>query len=228
MRITVPSAILFLSLSTSTLAASGPQLVVDRPEFDFGTVTEGKKVTHVFVLNNNGTAPIVIKRTRTSCGCTVANASSPIIQPGKKAEIKAAFDSTNFSGNVKKIVTVESNDPKKPQYELVLKGSVAAKINIMPARADFGTVKAGSAKELTLTVENRMGRPLRIKSVTSSLPQVTARAPHGTVQPWASARIIVKAAPRNEDRLMSGFLNVVTDSPIMPLIVVPLYGSVVR
>jgi len=228
MRMITTTLLYALTVSATALAAPAPRLIVDRPVYDFATITQGKKATHVFVLKNKGTAPLKIRKTRTKCGCTAVSSSSDEVMPGKSIEVMATFDSTGYSGSVTKEVIVESNDPQNPEYTLTLKGTVAEKINISPGRADFGSVRGGTAKELVLTVENRGEKNLRLKEVVSSLSQVTARLSRGTLRPGESGGIILKAAPGKDDRLLSGFIRLETDSPSKPMILISVYGSVVK
>jgi len=228
MRTIITTLMLTLAVSATALAAPAPNLVVDRPVYDFAIITQGKKVTHSFVLKNKGTAPLHILRTRTSCGCTVAAASSQVILPGKRTEIRATFDSGNFSGNVEKTVFVETDDPRKPVFELTLRGSIEESINVSPRRVDFGSVRAGTTKELMLTVENRGEKPLRLLAAASSVPQVEVQLSRSTLQPGTSAKVILKALPRKEDRILSGFLHLATDNPNKTMIRIPFYGSVVQ
>ncbi len=45
------------------VAAKGAQRIVcDKPLHKYGTVSQGKKVEHIFVLRNAGGAPLTIKR----------------------------------------------------------------------------------------------------------------------------------------------------------------------
>src|SRR5919198_1171592 len=118
MKLFLCTALLVLPFSQVTIAHAAPQLVVEQPVYSFGTILQGKKVEHTFILKNAGDAPLQIKQVKPSCGCTAANVSSPTIQPGKKGEIKASFNSANFYGSVSKGIAVESNDPKNPTLNL--------------------------------------------------------------------------------------------------------------
>ncbi len=40
-------------------------------EHEFGKVNEGEKIGCIFTFENHGSAPLVINRAVTSCGCTV-------------------------------------------------------------------------------------------------------------------------------------------------------------
>ena len=214
----------FFAFTAPALAA--PVIAVDRPLFDFGSVAQGKKVDHVFILKNKGDTPLTIIRTRTSCGCTVANVSTKTIEPGKSAELKTTFDSANFSGKISKTITVETNDPANPAYTLTVKGAVNEELVVTPRQANLGLVRMGGAKEVVLTLENRGERTIRIASVNSPMPQVKALAKKSALKPGESTSISVTVTPRETDRFLSGFITIATDSPGKPEITVPLYGSV--
>lgn len=226
MRCILLATMFILSCSLSAFSATAPELVVDQPVFDFGTILQGKKVEHVFILKNKGNAPLSIKKTNTSCGCTVAVVSSPVIQPGKSGEIKTTFDSTNFTGKVNKSVSVESDDPQKPVFTLTVKGTVAEEIVISPRQVNFGKFKAGTVPEQTLTVENKGSKKVSFSDVKSSIPQITVTLSKNALSPSESGTIRIKATPRTGDRFLSGYVSMKTSNPNKPLITLPVYGTV--
>ncbi|AJE02722.1 DUF1573 domain-containing protein [Geobacter pickeringii] len=218
---------LVIALFTAVAPAlAAPVISADRPVFDFGTITAGKKVDHVFTLKNRGDAPLAILKTKTSCGCTVANVSTKSIEPGRTAELKTTFDSANFSGKITKTITVETNDPATPSFTLTVKGTIREELVVSPRQLNLGVIKVGGSKEVQLTVENHGERPVKIVSVTTPMPQVKAAARRTALKPGENATITVTVTPRNEDRFLSGYLAIGTDIPGRPEISVPLYGSV--
>jgi len=46
-------------------------MTFDKTSHDFGTITEGDKVTTTFGFTNTGDADLIIVDARGSCGCTV-------------------------------------------------------------------------------------------------------------------------------------------------------------
>lgn len=217
-----------LTLASSLPALAAPILSVDKPVFDFGTIPQGKKIDYIFKLANKGDSPVTITRTRTSCGCTVANVSSNTIAPGKSADLKVSFDSTNFGGKVTKTVTVESNDPATPTTTLTVKGTIIEELVVTPRQLNLGQIKAGSSKEISLALENHGDRTIKILSVTSPAPQVKATAKKHSLKPGDKTLVAVTITARPEDRFLSGFLIIATDVPGKPEITVPLYGSVAK
>lgn len=226
MRHVFMTMILLLSNSLSVVAIAAPDLTVDQPVFDFGTIAQGKKVEHVFILKNKGTTPLTIKNTSTSCGCTAANVSSSVIQPGKSAEIKTTFDSSNFTGKVTKTVSVETDAPQNPVRTLTLKGTIVEEVIISPRQINLGKIKAGEKKEITLTVENKGSKKLHLIDVKTSLPQVTSSVSKSVIPPGGTATILVTATTRDGDRFLSGYLSLKTSNPHKSIITIPFYGSV--
>lgn len=92
--------------------------------YNFGTATEGEKVTYNFRFKNSGKKPLVITNTSASCGCTVPQKPDKPVLPGETAFIKVVFNSRGKVGHNEKTITVSSNaTPAFPP--LLLKGEVA-------------------------------------------------------------------------------------------------------
>lgn len=103
-----------------------PIIEFDTTEYDFGTITEGEKVSGVFNITNTGKADLVITSVKPSCGCTTPDWTKESIAPGAKGEIKFEFNSANRVGKQNKSITVKSNAEKVTQV-IRLKGMVTKK-----------------------------------------------------------------------------------------------------
>lgn len=90
---------------------------------NYGNITEGDIIEHIFVLENTGQRPLEILKTSGSCGCTVASYSFLPIKPGEKSKIKARFNSLGKLGKQKTTLTVTTNGQPRT-YILSLEGSV--------------------------------------------------------------------------------------------------------
>src|SRR5579859_1602904 len=60
--------------SAPPVATSGPQpkAVIDQTEFDFGRMEVGEERQHEFTISNEGQAPLVLKKGKTTCQCTIS------------------------------------------------------------------------------------------------------------------------------------------------------------
>jgi copper(I)-binding protein len=224
----VLTAALIIFFCCGISAHALPQLVVDDPTFNFGTIPQGKKVSHIFAIKNSGDAPLTIQKVRPSCGCTAANASTPVLQPGKTGEIKITFNSANFSGKVSKTVFLDTNDPKSPAYTLTLTGTITEEIQIAPRQLNLGKIKVGTPKGMTITVTNRGDRPLKLISVKAQIPQLAATIRKNQLKAGESGTIDVTVTPRAEDDMLSGYLSIATDNPQKSEILIPVYASPIK
>ncbi|GAA4470676.1 hypothetical protein GCM10023189_59770 [Nibrella saemangeumensis] len=80
--------------------------------YDFGTITEGDTVEHVFKFVNTGDIPLIINNITASCGCTMPEWPREPIAPGAESSIKVRFNSRSKRGEQYKTVSIFANtDP---------------------------------------------------------------------------------------------------------------------
>lgn len=124
---------------SATIKEKYTQEIIDNPPvftaigektFDFGTLKQGETTQHVFKFKNTGKNDLIIRKIKTSCGCTAATVGSKTIKPGEESSIKAVFNSRGKRGNQHKSITVTTNIPdvqgqaKQSQVVLLMKGVV--------------------------------------------------------------------------------------------------------
>lgn len=104
---------------------TGPttEMTFAETEYDFGTVTEGEKVTHTYSFTNTGDEPLILSNARGSCGCTVPEWPRTPIAPGGTGEVTVVFNSRGKGGDRNQRVTLTANT-EPTQTFLSLKGTV--------------------------------------------------------------------------------------------------------
>ncbi len=105
--------------------ANAPVATFTEKSHDFGEMKQGDKREHTFELTNTGKSDLIIRRVRTSCGCTAVAPSKKVIAPGETAPIKVTFDSRGKRGRQSKSITVITNDPKTPTSTLRISSNVS-------------------------------------------------------------------------------------------------------
>jgi hypothetical protein len=222
------SLVTYLLIAVAAFAA--PELTVVEGNYNFGTIPQGKKVQHNFVIRNSGDAPLVIKDVSVSCGCTAAKPSSSTIAPGKSAEIQVVFDSSTFSGKVQKSVSLVTNAGKAPNYTFNLDGNIVEALQFSPRQLSLGPVKPGSAKQVSVTVTNREAVSVKILSVnlTSNTLQVKSNIKKSELKSGETGTIDLTFTPRADAKIMSGYLHIMTDSAQKKEITIPVYASAAK
>lgn len=89
--------------------ANDPVVTFEEDSKDFGDITQGDKVEHVFKFENTGKSPLVISNVAATCGCTVPSWPKEPIAPGKTGEIKVSFNSAGKMGKQNSVVRIYSN-----------------------------------------------------------------------------------------------------------------------
>ena len=84
-------------------------IVFPETNHDFGQITQGEKVSHVFVFKNTGENPLEVTQVQPSCGCTIPEWTEDPIEPGKEGKITVMFNSEGREGKQHKTVTVVAN-----------------------------------------------------------------------------------------------------------------------
>ncbi len=92
--------------------------------FDFGKINQREKANAQFIFKNTGKSDLIIRKIRTTCGCTTVTPPNTVIKPGEESKIEAVFDAGARKGKQHKVVVVTTNDPKHSQVNLIISGEV--------------------------------------------------------------------------------------------------------
>jgi len=97
----------------ATASDKMPKITFDEKGiYDFGTLTEGDTVEHIFKFTNTGEFPLIINNITASCGCTTPEWPREPVAPGQSSSIRVRFNSRGKSGEQNKTVTIFANtDP---------------------------------------------------------------------------------------------------------------------
>ncbi len=103
-----------------------PILTWNEVVYDFGTIFEGDVVTKDFSFTNTGTAPLLILKATSTCGCTIPEWPKTPIAPDSTSSIKVKFNSLHKAGAQSKEVTIFANTFPNSS-KITIKGKVDLK-----------------------------------------------------------------------------------------------------
>lgn len=86
-----------------------PSFEFENELHDFGSITQGEKVSYSFKFKNTGKKNLIISSANGSCGCTVPQYPKNPIAPGESASIDVVFNSEGKEGKQDKSVTLMAN-----------------------------------------------------------------------------------------------------------------------
>ena len=102
---------------------SEQKIVFEKTFFDYGEIYVGREGIATFNFHNEGGKDLFIKDIETSCGCLDVSFDKKAIKPGQISQIKIRYN-TNIVGEIKRSITVISNDVTNPRITLLLTGEV--------------------------------------------------------------------------------------------------------
>lgn len=99
---------------------------VAEPQFNFGHMKEGDKVSHTYLVKNIGQNPLFISNIQVSCGCTAPSFPKEPILPGQQGEVTLEFNSAGKAGSVQKNALIIANADNAP-FSIGFKAEVEKK-----------------------------------------------------------------------------------------------------
>jgi hypothetical protein len=92
----------------------------------------------------------------------MANLETAEVPAGKTTKVTLEFKGAGFAGPYKQTATVITNDPKRPQVQLVVFGKVIPILRTVPEEIAFSSVTAGNPATTTIDVFGYVPTPLQI------------------------------------------------------------------
>jgi thiol-disulfide isomerase/thioredoxin len=156
------------SLNPAQPQQGTPKIVVAKPVHDFGEFWSGTALRNVFVIKNEGAAPLEILKVRRTCGCTEAGAHPDKLAPGKSGEFPFSLDSTKVKGKFNKEIKIETNDPSNPTTTLSLVGNCKHYVDVDKKVIHFKSVFGNEPVTQTAKITNNTDVDLKLTLAPAS------------------------------------------------------------
>lgn len=204
--------------------------------YDWGNVKPEEGVLHADVkLWNRGDKPLEILRTKPGCGCTTDSLDMKTVPPGKYATLKVHLRIVGYQGNTMKSVRISTNDPEKPEQNLLLKCNVVVPVVQSPRYLGFNKLVVGEEATTKSVLTNNTTKPLKIKSFTLSVSSEGIQPnelKHNLrrniiIEPQATYTIEMKYKPKKAGRLQAN-LDIETDNKENSKINYPIWGNMIE
>lgn len=205
---------------TPVAATGAPKISSPVPEYDFGEWDNEEKVEYDFVIKNIGGDVLNIKQVRTSCGCTVAQPKKNELAPGEETTVNAVLSLKGRQGAQTKTITVASDDPETPLFQLRMKGIALAAISIEPERVNFGRIETGEIEPQTVKLfSTRDEVSFKVMSIdSSSIPEL--KTDLRVIEPGKKYEIDISFSERPANGIINGRILIRTDDTKRPMLLV--------
>ena len=188
-----------------------------------GTHDRGATLSHAFILQNTGDAPLRIHTITPSCSsCTTVSHSKADIAPGKSLTLNATLSLTGIQSPYYKTILVESNDPQQPRLTLGFKGRAVSVIEMHPKQLVFAHTNENQLATQVVRLTRGKDTPFTVAKTTVSNPDDFELS----LQPsdnGTDLRITSKGFHRPGYRKAT--LSIHTDAPSQPILYVPIEAA---
>jgi len=139
-------------------------ITFDPAEVAFGEIGSGESVEEDIVITHMGKADWQITDVRSHCDDLEVQLSEPTVTPGMvRYRMRVKVLESMPEGEVRKRLTLVSNDRDFPTTEMSITGRVRPALSVSPASVSLGTAKTGATVEKRLVV--RGDEPFEITDV---------------------------------------------------------------
>ena len=152
----------------------GGRLTVDKRVYDFGDVEPLNKISGQFLLTNEGTEVLEIRKPiRAGCTCTKLVLKNYTLKPGQSTPLHVTYTVGSHPGKSTKTISIDTKSPGAPRT-LILKVTANIKkiVAAKPERFRF-ELRANSKHEYTVELESTDGKPFRITDLISRNKVIT-------------------------------------------------------
>lgn len=157
-------------------------------EYNLGLVMEDTKYSKDLTVGNCGSGTLILTGIRTSCGCTVANASSDTIAPGDSVLLHIVVNTRDFiDGPVKKDVYFETNDSTHRHVDIILHLVIRSIIQCIPTYINFSNIAKGDSSLRSELIKNNTDTTITIDSIISKNSQIITKYKKIILSPGDSA-----------------------------------------
>lgn len=121
-------AILSTSYTFTYSQNTGKEAIIEFEyiKYNYDTIQQNSSGISKFYFKNMGSAPLIISKISTSCGCTNVSHPQKPIMPNEKGVIEVTYNTSQI-GDFRKTIVVTSNATNATKSVLTIKGVVVKK-----------------------------------------------------------------------------------------------------
>jgi hypothetical protein len=197
----------------------GPAVAFPVTQQDLGSVPGGGTATARFLVRNEGSQPLRILSVVGSCGCLTPRYPNTL-PPGGEGEIEIGFRPLPlWNGHVQKTIKVRTDDPRRPEAELLLLANIVPLVAIEPPSPLKVKYRLGQVYHAAVRMVPRSGSGISLNHPTSDSPLVKPTlTPPQPNDPGGGYLLMLAIGPRRAPGDFQAVIQVATSEPASPLV----------
>jgi len=213
-----------------------PKFWIDKVEYDFGDVEEGKIVSTEFIIGNEGNDILRLNRIVASCGCTATQPEKNSLEPKEKVKLKVDFNTIGRLGPQKKSVYISTNDPMRPSVKLTFTANVLPNkssassvkpiVEVFEYSKNFGEINKKQIQKYSFLIRNSGNEVLEIQDVLTTCDCIKYDFPSRKLLPLESMSINISFNPSKLKGAVSHKIKLKTNDIQKPEIEFVIFANV--
>jgi len=203
-------------------AEATPHASVPETSFDFGKIYEDRPLTHTFVIQNTGAAPLQIEDVDPDCACTVPQYAKSI-PPGRQGDITLTIKPFSVIHRFKKETKVRLNDPDQPLLVLTMTGVAQPFIEIQPSH--IVRLRGASGDDIRGQVRfiSHLPTPFKINEYRTTISDKI----EVSLKPEVTDKVyVLEVRPKGQQSgPYGGVIELFTNSKERPRLIVRVFGE---
>jgi hypothetical protein len=151
-----------------------PRAVIEETTHDLGVLDPADDCKHLFVVRNEGSAPLTVVKAGTTCKCTVSMLPREAIPPGKGGPVEIGLkEEQKEDGPFRHTATFLTNDPNSPRIELTIEGEIRTYLAASPGSIHLTALDPGQPVEMSTLIYSQVVDDFSLASVETSIEGLT-------------------------------------------------------
>lgn len=225
----IVNLILFVSISLITFAQ--PKFViVGGDEYNWGKVKiKDSPVKASVIFKNEGTEKLIIKKVKTSCGCTAAKPEKDTLLPGDTTVMNVEVRLSG-NGQFSKNITIETNDPERNSVVYKVSCDIVRDIIFKPGenisfRGEH--IMVGKEASETITIKNNTKEKIKFSDLKVEPDILNLVIPNEfTLIPDEEVELTVRLTPTKEGPFHSNITFKTTNAD-NPSVLINVHGHAI-
>ena len=198
----------FIFLLLAFAACARAELALDVPAVELKPKPEDEEVETTFKFRNKGDKTVKILGLESACSCLSAEIDKAEYKPGEEGTGHASFKVSTFVGRHEKFITVSTDDPKQPEWQVNFILDVPAVVDIKPKNLQWFI--GDEPVQKACLVQFVGNEPMKIVKITPTRENVDFE--------WKEIKegreYLITVTPKTTKDTTMGALKIETNSPI--------------
>jgi hypothetical protein len=141
-----------LSTKAQPISPDGPHVVVDKEDYDYGSMEREGRKSHVFTITNEGRSQLKLIKGESTCRCTKFEIAKLDLDPGESTTVTIEWHATVPPGRFRQSATIDTNDPARPSLTFTITGDVTSSHKLVPDSLAFTGISANEPHTTTANI----------------------------------------------------------------------------